>query len=108
MEPVPVVSNAIFFISLALFGTLWALFAVPYAYHVIRALRTGNLWLPFERKPQGGYTFMAQNRWFAAFRAPRPEKRTTMGLVVRYGIWLWVVLALAYVPVQNLIHILTN
>lgn len=108
MEPVPVVSNDIYFISLALFGTLWAMTALPFAHYVIRALRAGNLWLPFERKPNSRYTFMAQNSRFALFRAPRPENRTTSGLVVRYGIWLWVVLALAYVPSLNLIHILTH
>ena len=56
MEPVPVVSNDIYFISLALFGTLWAMTALPFAHYVIRALRAGNLWLPFERKPNSRYT----------------------------------------------------
>ena len=108
MEPAPGGSNDIFLVALALFGTVWAVFAVPYAYHVVRAVRAGNAWLPFERKPSGGYTFMAQNRWFASFRAPEPHKRTTTGLVVRYGIWLWVVAALSYLPIRNLSHILSS
>ena len=94
--------------SLALFGTVWALFAVPFAYHVVRAVRAGNAWLPFERKPDGGYTFMAQNRWFAAFRAPQPEQRRTAGLVVRYGIWLWVIAALSYLPVKDIAYLLEH
>lgn len=101
-------SNDIYFVSLALFGAVWAIFAVPFAYHCVRAARSGNCWLPFEPKPGGGYTFMTRNPWFAAFRAPAADKRTTRGLVVRYGIWLWVAIALAYLPVRNLIHILTR
>lgn len=98
----------IFYYSLALFGTVWALFAVPFAYHAVRAARAGNAWLPFERKPNGGYTFMAHHRWFAAFRAPQPEKRTTTGLVVRYGIWLWVIAALTNLPAKDIAYLLTH
>jgi hypothetical protein len=108
MDPAPGGSKDIFFLSLALFGTLWAIFALPFLYHCLRAVRAGEAWLPFEPKPGGGYTFMARNRWFAAFRAPTPERRSTKGLVFRYGVWLWVVVALAYVPVTNLAYILSH
>lgn len=108
MTPAPGGSNDIYFVSLALFGVVWALFAIPFAYHCVRAAGAGNAWLPFEQKPGGGYTFMAQNRWFAAFRAPTPQRRTTTGLLVRYGIWLAVVVALAVRPISNLTHILTT
>ena len=108
MEPAPEGANDIYVVALALFGTVWALFALPFAYHVVRAVLARNAWLPFERKPSGGYTFMAQNRWFAAFRAPEPERRTTMGLVVRYGVWLWVIAMLSYLPVKYLGDVLTH
>ena len=108
MTPAPGGSDTIFYVSLALFGVLWALFAVPFVYHCVRAAGAGNAWLPFEQKAGGGYTFMAQNRWFAAFRAPAPERRTTTGLAVRYAVWLAVVLALAVTPARNLVSILTD
>lgn len=108
MEPAPGGSLTIFWYSLALFGTVWALFAVPFVWHVARAVRAGDAWLPFERKPNGGYTFMAQNRWFAAFRAPVPERRTTAGLVFRYGTWLAVIAALSYLPIQDIAYIATH
>ena len=108
MEPAPGGSLDIFYVSLALFGTVWALFAVPFAVHVVGAARAGNAWLPFERKANGRYTFMAQHRWFAAFRAPVPERRTTLGLVVRYGIWLAVIAVLTYLPVRDLVYIATH
>ena len=106
MAPAPGGSNDIFFVSLALFGTLWAVFALPFAYHCVRAAQAGDAWLPFEPKANGRYTFMAQNRWFAAFRAPQSGQRTTTGLVVRYLVWIWVVAALAYLPIRNLVRIL--
>ncbi|MDT0213636.1 hypothetical protein Q9R29_07020 [Rothia sp. ARF10] len=108
MEPAPGGSLTIFFSSLALFGTVWALFALPFAFHVVRAARAGNAWLPFERKPNGRYTFMAQHRWFSAFRAPVPERRTTGGLGVRYAIWLAVIAMLSYLPIRDLTYILTH
>lgn len=108
MEPAPGGVSDILVVALALFGTVWAVFALPFAYHAVRAVRAGNAWLPFERKPGGGYTFMAQNRWFAAFRAPQPDRRTTTGLVVRYVIWLWVVAALAYLPATYLVELLSS
>lgn len=108
MEPAPGGSLDIFYVSLALFGTVWALFAVPFVHHVLRAARAANPWLPFERKANGGYTFMAHHRWFSAFRAPVPERRTTFGLVLRYGIWSAVIIVLTYLPVRDLVYIATH
>ncbi|WP_141714253.1 hypothetical protein [Micromonospora inyonensis] len=108
MEPAPGGSLHIFYYSLALFGTVWALFAVPFVYHVVRAVRARNAWLPFERKPNGRYTFMAQHRWYSAFRAPGPGGRTATGLIVRYGTWLAVVAMLSYLPLKDITYILTH
>lgn len=102
MDPAPEGAKDIYIVALVLFGTVWALFAVPFIYHVIRAATARNAWLPFERKPNGRYAFMAQNRWFAAFRAPLPERRSTLGLVVRYLIWLWAIAALSFLPARYL------
>ena len=106
MDPAPEGSNDIYVWSLTFFGVIWALFAVPWVFHLVRAVAAHNPWLPFERKPSGGYTFMAQNRWFAAFRAPQPEARTTTGLVVRHVIWLWVIGVLSYLPIDVLVQLL--
>lgn len=108
MEPAPGGSNDIYIWALTFFGVVWALFAVPWLWHLLRAVRARDPWVPFERKPGGGYTFMAKNRWFAAFRAPRPESRTTTGLVVRHGIWLWVIAALSYLPGNVLVQLLAR
>ncbi|KGN37029.1 hypothetical protein [Knoellia subterranea] len=105
MEPAPEVGLGIWYVSLAVFGTLWASFAVPYAFHVVRAVRAGDTWLPFEPKPNGRYTFMAQSRRFAAFRAPTPEHRTALGLTVRHGIGLAVIAALSYAPIRDIAYI---
>ena len=108
MDPAPGGSNDIYVWALTFFGVIWALFAVPYAFHVVRAAVARDAWLPFEPKANGGYTFMARKRWFAAFRAPRPEDRTTTGLVVRHVIWVWVVAALGYLPFHVLREMLSR
>ena len=108
MEPAPGGSNDIFIVGLVFFGAVWAIFAIPYVFHVVRAVRAHNAWLPFEAKPNGRYTFMAQNRWFASFRAPQPAARTTFGLVARYAVWAAVVVALAYLPARYLVYVLTH
>jgi hypothetical protein len=98
----------VYWYALVLFGGVWAWFAVPYAWHCLRAVRARNAWLPFERNARGRYTFMAAHRWHTAFRAPVPERRTTLGLVIRYCVWAWVVAALSYVPVDTVHHMLTH
>lgn len=108
MQPAPGGSNDIFILGLVFFGAVWAVFAIPFAFQVVRSVLARNGWLPFEAKPNGHYTFMAENRWFASFRAPQPADRTTVGLVVRYAVWAAVVVALAYLPARYLVHVLTH
>lgn len=90
----------LFLVFLVVFTAFWLWFLVPFLWHCIRALRAGNAWLPFEPKANGRYTFMAQGRRLAAFRAPR--NRTTIGLLWRYGTWTAVVIALTLLPLQAL------
>lgn len=88
--------GTIFVVGVVLTGALLALFLVPFLWHVGRAVAARDPWLPFARKPDGGYTFMAQNRWFAAFRAPAVAQRGPVGLAVRYVVWLGVIGVFVY------------
>jgi len=81
---------------LVFFGFIAGMFIVPFTYHLIRAVRARNPWLPFERQPWGRYTFMANHRWQSLFRAPPEDRRTTAGLVVRYAVWGSVMLSAVY------------
>ncbi|MGG5258427.1 hypothetical protein [Phycicoccus avicenniae] len=85
-------------IGLALFGGILLLFLVPYVRGVLAGLRTGDWWTPFDRRPDGRWGVLADSRFFALFRAPDAEGRTTGGLVTRWVVWTVVVLGLAYYP----------
>lgn len=89
-----VASLAVFYV--VFFGFIAGMFIVPFTYHVIRAIRARNPWLPFERQPWGRYTFMANHLWQSPFRAPRESERTPLGLGVRYVVWGSVMVGLAY------------
>lgn len=105
MNEVPSVSIGPFVFGLVLFGLVWAWFAVPFAFHVVRAVMARDPWLPFDRKPDGEYTFLARTRWFSAFRAPEPARRTSAGLVIRYVIWVAVIVMLS-VPSLRIIEMI--
>ncbi|MFC7486759.1 hypothetical protein ACOCJ7_11005 [Knoellia sp. CPCC 206453] len=77
-------------------GFVAGMFLVPFSYHLMRAARARNPWLPFEQQPWGRYTFMANHRWQSLFRAPPEERRTTGGLVVRYATWGGVMASATY------------
>lgn len=89
------VANLTVFLVL-FFGFVLGMFLVPFSYHVIRAVRAHNPWLPFERQPWGRYTFMANHRWQSPFRSPPVDRRTAVGWVFRYVIWIGVMAAVAY------------
>ncbi|MBT9254245.1 hypothetical protein KMZ32_00880 [Phycicoccus sp. MAQZ13P-2] len=86
----------IFVVGVVLTGVLLALFLLPFLWHVARAVAARDPWLPFDRKPDGGYTFMARHRWFSAFRAPAVSRRGPVGLAVRYVVWLGVIATFVY------------
>ncbi|WP_353950761.1 hypothetical protein V6K52_14125 [Knoellia sp. S7-12] len=95
-------SLTVFFVLF--FGFVAGMFLVPFTYHVVRAVRARNPWLPFERQPWGRYTFMANHRWQTPFRAPPEDSRTTVGLVFRYVIWIGAIAAVAY-PLTLPLHL---
>lgn len=85
-------------IGLVLFGGILLLFLVPYVRGVLAGLRTGDWWTPFERRTDGRWGVLAASRFFAVFRAPEADRRTTRGLVTRWAVWTVIVLGLAYYP----------
>ncbi|WP_392542703.1 hypothetical protein [Oryzobacter telluris] len=95
-------------IALLLFGGVLLLFLVPYVRGVAAGLRTGDWWTPFARREDGRWGVLANSRFFATFRAPDPEARTTGGLVARWVVWTVVVLGLAYYPAYLVVTILRN
>ena len=93
-------------IGLVVFGGILLLFLVPFVRGVLAGLRTGNWWVPFTRRDDGRWGPMAASRFFAVFRAPEPDRRSSGGLVARWVVWTLVVAALAYVPVLLVVMVL--
>ncbi|EAP97623.1 hypothetical protein JNB_19173 [Janibacter sp. HTCC2649] len=93
-------------IALALFGGIWLLFAVPLARGAIAGLTAGNWWRPFEPNARGRYGPVAGSRFFASFRAPEPERRTRAGLLIRWGIWVVVLIGLGYYPATLVVRLI--
>ncbi|WP_377641366.1 hypothetical protein [Oryzobacter terrae] len=87
-------------ISLLVFGGVLLLFLVPYLRGVVVGLRTGDWWSPFARRADGRYGLLANSRFFASFRSPDVEDRTTVGLRVRWLLWTVVLLGLTIYPVS--------
>ncbi|WP_156971361.1 hypothetical protein [Knoellia sinensis] len=92
-------------LSLALFGGIWLLVAVPLARGVVAGLRAGEWWRPFEQNARGRYGILANSRSLASFRAPAPHRRTMLGLVTRWLIWTYVVAGLGYYPLMLAIRL---
>lgn len=93
-------------IALLIFGAVLLLFLVPYVRGVAAGLRSGDWWTPFARREDGRYGVLANSRFFAGFRSPDPEARTTGGLVTRWVVWTVVVVGLAYYPLYLVATIL--
>lgn len=78
-------------------------FVVPLVRGAVQAASEGDPWAPFATRPDGRDGILAPGRYFSALRAPRVGARTTTGLVLRWGGWVAVTLAVVAGLVQRLL-----
>lgn len=71
----------------ALLWLAWV-FPVAVAREALRARRLGDWWAPFRPREDGRYGPLAQNRWWAFFRAPRQHEPN--GLAWRWAAWAFI------------------
>lgn len=81
-------------VNVLLAGLVLAFLVVPLVRGALQAVSERDAWAPFATRADGRGAHLAPGRYFSALRAPRPEGRTTTGLLARWLGWVAITLTL--------------